>query len=99
MPIPRPPDDTGVVRSRYVKDAGKTALVLNYPKNEAQRMRALIESIRLRGNRKPSLSLIARRSIAVYLDYVHGNSAAMETEVQALEILATPIATRKKSVE
>ncbi len=59
------PEDTGTVRSRYLKGDGKTALVLNYPKNEAQRMRAVMQSIRLMGNRKPSLSLIARRSIAV----------------------------------
>lgn len=95
MPNPSSPD-TGVVRSRYLKGDGKTALVLNYTKNEAQRIRALIDSIRLKGNRKPSLSLIARRSISVYLEHVHSSHAAMTNEMEALETLATPIATRKK---
>ena len=97
MPIP-PHKDTGVVRSRYLKGDGKTALVLNYPKNEAQRMRTLIDSIRLRGDRKPSLSLLARRSMAVYLDHIHSSHVALQSELKALEALATPIATRRKTL-
>ena len=92
---PSPTD--GKVRSRYLKRGGSSTIVLNYPKNEAQCIRAAIEAIRLRGNRKPSLSLIARRSIAVYLDHLQSSHTALDTEVQALEILATPIATRKKT--
>ncbi len=87
----------GKVLTRYRKRNGTTTLVLNYPTNEAARLRDLIESIRLRGDRKPSLSLIARRSMAVYLDHVASSPDALATEIEALELLATPIATRKKT--
>jgi hypothetical protein len=98
-PTERPSLTGGKVLSRYQKRSGSSTVTLNYPKNEAQRLRDLIESIRLRGDRKPPLSLIARRSMAVYLDHIQSSRATMETEVQALEILATPIATRKKTAQ
>ncbi len=88
----------GKTLSRYLKRTGTTTLTLNYPKNEATRMRDLIQSIRLRGDRKPPLSLIARRSMAVYLDYVASSPDVLADEIEALELLATPIATRKKTV-
>jgi hypothetical protein len=95
---PAPPSlNDGKVLSRYLKRSSSTTIVLNYPKNEAQRIRALVESIRLRGDRKPALALIARRSISVYLDYFQSSPTALAGEVDALEILATPIATRKKA--
>ena len=87
----------GKVLSRYRKRTGTSTLVLNYPLNEAARLRDLVQSIRLRGDRPPSLSLIARRSMAVYLDYVASSPDALTDEIEALELLATPIATRKRT--
>ena len=87
----------GKVLARRETRIGSSALVLNYPPNEAARLRDLISSIRLRGDRKPSLSLLARRSMAVYLDHVASSPDALADEIEALEMLATPIATRKKT--
>src|SRR5471030_843674 len=89
--------NAGKVLSRYLKRTGTTTLTLNYPKNEAARLRDLIQSIRLQGDRKPSLSLLARRSMAVYLDHVASSPDALAHEIEALEMLATPISTRKKT--
>ena len=89
--------DSGVVRTRRVRATDTTTLTLNYPKNEAARLRDLMQSIRLRGDRKPSLSLLARRSMAVYLDHVASSPDALAGEIEAWELLATPISTRKKT--
>ncbi len=87
----------GKVLARRESRSGSTALVLNYPQNEAARLRDLVASIRLRGDREPSLSLIARRSMAVYLDHVASSPDALAGEIEAMELLATPISTRKKT--
>ena len=87
----------GKVLTRRVSRTGNSALVLNYPQNEAARLRDLVDSIRLRGNRKPSMSLLARRSMQLYLDMVQSSHAALANEVQALEMLSTPITTRRKT--
>lgn len=58
-------------------------------------MRTLAESLRLRGDRKPSLSLIARRSIGLYLDRLadakHGNPESFAREMLALEKMTAPV--------
>lgn len=87
----------GKVLSRYLRRTGTTTLTLNYPKDEATRMRDLTASIRLRGDRKVPLSLLARRSMAVYLNHVASSPDALAHEIAALEQLATPISTRKKT--
>ena len=92
-----PSRTAGKVLSRYRKRTSTSTLVLNYPTNEAARLRDLIASIRLRGDREASRSLIARRSLAVYLDYVASSPDAMSDEIEALELLATPLSTRKKT--
>ena len=96
MPTLTPPD-SGTVRTRRVRASGTTTLVLNYPHNEAARLRDLIQSIRLRGDRTPTRSLIARRSLAVYLAHIASSPGAMSDEMEALEFLATPLSTRKKT--
>lgn len=63
-----PSDNTGKILTRRVRAADGTAVMLHYRKSEAYRMRALVQSIQLKGDRKPPLSLIARRSMGLYLD-------------------------------
>jgi hypothetical protein len=98
IPMTHPASLTeGKVLARRESRSGSTALVLNYPPNEAARLRDLTQSIRLRGNRKLSLAMVARRSMAVYLDHVASSPDALANEIEALEMLATPIATRRKT--
>jgi hypothetical protein len=85
------------VRTRYLRAKDGTTLVLNYRHQEAHDIRAALQRIRLKGDKTPSLSLIARRSMRVYLAHLESSPAAFAHEVQALERLATPVANRKDS--
>lgn len=70
-------------------------VTLNYPRREAQAMRAFVESIRLKGDRKPSLSLIARRSVGLYLEHMQraqrSSPSEFLSELSTLERMVTPI--------
>ena len=90
-------NNTGKVKTKYMRARDGTTLVLNYRHQEANDIRSALQRIRLKGDRTPSLSLIARRSIAVYLSHLESSQRAFDAEVQALEKLATPIATRQQS--
>lgn len=96
-------DNTGKVLTKAVKAADGTTVVLNYRKPEAAQMRELVRSLRLKGDRRPSMSLIARRSMGLYLDNM---ARAQRTrpdlfarEVEALEKMVTPIDTRQIAAE
>lgn len=89
--------DSGTVRSRYVRAVNGTTIVLNYTEREAQPLREAVAGIRLRGNRQPSMSLIARRSMHLYLELLRRDPQARAAEMSELERLATPLATRRKS--
>jgi hypothetical protein len=88
-------DNTGKVLTKYIRARDGTVLTLNYRRQDAHEIRAAVQRIRLKGDRTPSLSLIARRSLALYLARLQSSPAAFADEVQALEKLATPIAHRK----
>lgn len=90
-------DNTGKVRTKYIRARDGTALTLNYRHQEAHAIRRAVQSIRLKGDKTPSLSLIARRSIGLYLAHLESSPRAFAAEVQALEKLATPVASRKTS--
>ncbi len=90
--------DSGTVRSRYVRASNGTPIFLNYTEREAQPLRDAVAGIRLRGDRQPSMSLLARRSLSVYLELLHRHPAARAIELAELEKLATPLATRRKTV-
>lgn len=83
------------VRARYSKGEG-TTLLLKYPTREADEMRRAALSIRLKGDKQPSLSLLARRSMRLYLEALNASPAAFANEVAALERLATPVSYRSK---
>ena len=83
------------VRTRYTKGEG-TTLLLKYPTREAEEMRTAALSIRLKGDKQPSLSLLARRSMRLYLEMLNASPAALAAEHAALERLATPVSYRSK---
>jgi len=88
-------DEPTQVRARYFKHVETTTLTLRYLKGDASAIRAAAEGIRLKGDKKPSLGLIARRSLALYLQHINSSPLAFDTEMEALEKLATPVSTRK----
>lgn len=95
MPLPQCAGNAGKVMSRSLRGRGGIKLSLNYPVHEAQTMRQTIQRIRLQGDRQPSLSLIARRSMGFYMVHLESSPAAFAKEVEALDGLATPRAHRK----
>lgn len=87
-PVRRPPDtSTGAVLTRRVKALDRTTLVLSYTPTDANSLRMLCQSIRLKGDKRPTLSVIARRALATYLDRLPGH---WESEVAALNRMVTP---------
>jgi hypothetical protein len=81
--------------STRIKRADGTTVVLTYRKPEAASLRSFVSSIRLRGDKQPSLSLIARRSLNLYLDRLEAlrvrAPAVYESELKALERMTAPL--------
>lgn len=98
MPLPACTTNTDKVMTKYIRARDGTKLILNYHHQEANAMRQVLSRIRLTGNRAPSLSLIARRSMELYLEHLQSGSLAFANEVDALEKLATPVSRRKQGV-
>ncbi len=90
------PEDSTQVRTSYIKASDGTTLILKYRHADAQALRASLQRIRLKGDKQPSLALIARRSMALYLAHLESSPTAFANEVQALEKLATPVSHRKQ---
>jgi hypothetical protein len=90
-----PSDNTGRMMTKRIRARDGTTLVLNYPKFEAAAMRALVQSIRIKGDKSPSLSLIARRSMRFYLARLESAKAnhpdAYAAELFELESMVTPV--------
>ena len=84
------PDNTGKVFVRQDLDGpGGTAVTLNYPKHQAAELRQIAASLVLKRTRRPSLSLLARRSMGLYLDLLKSGPVQLERERQALERMVT----------
>ena len=93
--IPEKPTEATQVRTKYHKHVPTTTLLLRYLKHDALAIREAAERIRLKGDKKPSLCLLARRSLGLYLKHIDSSPLAFHTEMEALEMLATPVSTRK----
>lgn len=91
-----PSDNSGKLMTKRLRGADGTTLVLNYAKHDAQAIRAFVESFRIKGDRKVSLSLIARRSLGLYLARMgsasHSRPDVFEGEIAELERMCTPVA-------
>ena len=90
-------EDSPQVRTQYIKAGDGTTLILKYRHAQAIELRMTLQKLRLKGDKQPSLSLIARRSMGLYLEHLESSPTALANEVQALEKLATPVAHRKQS--
>ena len=97
MPLPQCSTNTDKVLTKYIRARDGTKLVLNYRHQEANGIRSAVQRIRLKGDKAPSLSLIARRSMGLYLAHLESSPSAFANELAALEKLATRAPDRKRS--
>lgn len=95
MPLPQCSNNADKVLTKYIRARDGTKLVLNYRHQEANAIRSALQRIRLTGDKAPSLSLIARRSMGLYIAHLESSPSAFADEIQALEQLATPVSNRK----
>ena len=87
--------NTDKLATARIKSKDGTTVVLTYRKADAQAMRDMVASIRLRGAKQPSLSLISRRSIRFYLDHLTATRGdhpeVFAAEMQTLERMTAPL--------
>ena len=88
-------DNTGRMMTLRVKAADRTSVMLTYSTTDANAIRAFVHSIRLKGTKAPSQSLIARRSLQVYLlrleQLRRDRPDQFAAEVAELERMVTPV--------
>jgi len=87
------PNNAGKVLTRQL--TGGTALTLNLRQTEASALRSFVDSIRLRGDKIPSMTLIGRRAMLAYLSHVQFSQSNRAAEIEVLEKMATPFTDRK----
>ena len=83
------PNNKGKVLTRYTRAAGSTTMSLNLNPLEADALRAFIVTLRLRGDKIPSMSLIARRAVLAYLEHLKFSPETRASEMAVLERMAT----------
>ena len=99
----RPPrciaDNTGKLMSKRIKAYDRSTVVLSYRPHEANALRLLAQTIKLKGDDKPSLSLLSRRALVLYVAHIERLRASglegFAAEVAALENLTVPKARPK----
>jgi hypothetical protein len=88
------PNNTGKVLTRPIRGPGATAVTLNLSAIEALGLKAFIANLRLRGDKIPSMSLIARRAVQAYLIHAQFSPDTRASEIAILEKMATPFSNR-----
>ena len=68
---------------------------LNLTPREANALKAFIATIRLKGDRIPSMTLITRRAVLAYLEHVKWSPENLASEIAVLERMATRFTDRK----
>ena len=66
--IPEPND--GKVFTRRIQASDRSTVSLTFTTRDAQALQSLASSFTLKGDKKASLSLISRRSLALYLQLI-----------------------------
>lgn len=81
---------TAAVLTKRVRAYDRSTLVLSYSSADAQELRALAQAIRLKQDKRPTLSLLARRSLHLYREALM-RPGAMESEIAKLNEMTTPV--------
>ena len=88
-----PSGNAGKMMTRRLQTHDRSTVILTYSTRDANALRMAVQSIRLKGTRKPSLSLIARRSLHLYLSGLAGAQEnrldLYEAEIATLESMVT----------
>ncbi len=85
-----PSDNTGKVLAKRIQAHDRTTVLLTYSRPDANRLRMLVQSITLKANKKPSLSLIARRAVDIYLERMK-SPEGFASETAVLNHMVTPV--------
>lgn len=78
----------GKILTKRIRCRDMSVVTVAYPTPDAQAIRALAQSIRLKGGTKPSLSLLTRRALHLYMKAF---PAVSEAETRALNDMTTPV--------
>jgi hypothetical protein len=63
--------------------------------SEASQLKAFVSTLRLRGDKQPSMTLIARRAVLAYLSSIMFSAETKAAEIEVLEKMATRYTDRK----
>jgi hypothetical protein len=81
---------TAAVLTKRVRAYDRSTLVLSYSSADAKELRALAEAIRLKQDKRPTLSLLARRGLHLYREALK-RPGVMESEIATLNEMTTPV--------
>lgn len=89
------PDNTDKILSQRLPAHGRTTLTITYTAAQAQELRRVVQSIRIKGGKTPTMAVFARRAMALYLGRLNAaqrsNPQILQEEVEELERLVTPV--------
>jgi len=95
-----PTSPLGRLRTKRIRAPNRTAVVLTFEDRDTVALRAACASLRPEDGREPSLSLVARRALGVYRDYLARVKLAgrLKEEIAELKTMTAPPseATKKK---
>lgn len=78
----------GKLMTKRIRASNRTTVNVSYSSDDAQALRRLAESITLKAGKRPSLSLLTRRSLQIYSDLM-SDRASHGQEVCALNAMVT----------
>jgi hypothetical protein len=90
-PIRCPPETvTASVLTKRIRYYDRTSLALTFPAADAKSLRELAQAIRLKQDKRPTLSLLARRGLNLYREALM-RPGVMESEIAQLNEMTTPV--------
>ena len=97
--MPPDPNDNKLLTKR-VQASDRTTVILSYSTRDAAELRALASSFTLKAGKRPSLSLLSRRALAIYSQVLR-SPTHRDSEIKELDKMVTrtpapaPLSTRK----
>ena len=76
--------------TRRIQARDRTTLILSYTTSDANSLRALAQSISLKADKKPSLSLLSRRALELY-GMLLRSPKARAAEIDVLNRMTTAV--------
>lgn len=76
--------------TKRIRASDRTTVNVSYSSSDAQDLRKVAQSITLKGDKRPSLSLITRRSLQIYCGLMYDRTARAH-EIHALNAMVTRV--------